>query len=101
MAGEPARPPTATSVGRAPGRGLGPWPPARTGRWLARGVLGVPEEGADHLGGVQERVRRADRHRPGRGRGGLALEPAAVDGVLGAVRRAGMQDLKFLPAVVV
>jgi hypothetical protein len=75
--------------------------PVRTGRWLATGVLGVPEEGADHLGGIHERGRSADGHRPGRGRGGLALEPVAVDGVLGAVRRAGMQDLQFLPAVVV
>jgi len=70
-------------------------------RWLARAVPGVPQDGADHLGGLPHRGLSGHGHRPGRGRGGLALEPAAVDGVLGAVRRAGMQDLQLGPAVAV
>lgn len=34
-------------------------------------------------------------------RGGVALEPVAVDGVPGTVRRAGVQDFQFGPAVIV
>ena len=44
------------------GRGQTEWP--RTGhgpgwyagRWLARAVLGVPQDGADHLGGLPHRI---------------------------------------------
>ncbi len=68
---------------------------------LAHGVLGVPQEGADHLDGVLKRGLGRDRHGPRRGRAGLAGELALVDGVLGVARRAGVEHFEFLRAAVV
>jgi uncharacterized protein DUF6542 len=73
----------------------------RGDQWIERRLrrLVVQQDGADHSGGVLDVGRTADGQLPGRRRPGLAGEPAAVDGLLGVVRRAAAQDLEFLPAV--
>jgi hypothetical protein len=66
-------------------------------RALSAGA-GPQQDAADQREGVRQPGRAREGHRPGRR---PAAEPARVDGVLGVVRRAGAQDLQFLPAVVV